>query len=148
MKPEEMLCRVKSPQNNKKWLYGYYSAAKVTRDKIAHFMKVVDKDYNAIGAAVISDINTLCRTTTLKDKKGKTIFENDIVKAITLDTSEEAFAVVRYGKFKDVNADDEDIFIGFYLETEDYCATLYQCGGEVLKYIEVVGNIFDNPELI
>ena len=85
--------------------------------------------------------------TGLTDKNGKKIFEGDIIRAITLDTGSEEIAVVCFGNFIDENNGDE--YIGFYIEFDGIKTTATQLAMEEAKNrIEVIGNIFDNPELL
>lgn len=73
--------------------------------------------------------STICQCTGLKDKNGKLIWENDIVKDDVI------YGVV---KWDDANArhiiDDRD---DGYQEYSDWW-----------HEVEVIGNVFDNPELV
>lgn len=83
----------------------------------------------------------------LTDKNGKKIFEGDIIKVITIDTNTERLAVVGFGKFIDENNGDE--YIGFYVEFDGIKITITQLEMEEVKdRFEVIGNVFDNPELV
>ena len=77
------------------------------------------------------DIATLCACTGLKDKNGKLIFENDIV---------------RCGKNCTVTWCDT--FASWRLNTSGWMYSHFF--GEACKPedVEIVGNIFDNPELL
>ena len=93
--------------------------------------------------------HTICQYIGLKDKKGKKIFEGDIFKGITEDTRETRYAVIKFGKYKDINF--EDSCYGFYFEYGREQFSLFNGEAEgynLLKLIEIVGNIFDNPELL
>lgn len=73
--------------------------------------------------------DTICQCTGLKDKNGKRIFENDILKDNVI------YGVV---KWDDANAryiidDREDGY-------QDYSEWWHEC--------EIIGNIFDDPELL
>lgn len=81
---------------------------------------------------VISD--TICQCTGLKDKNGNLIWENDIVKAKYSDGFEE-ITEVAYSK------NGYSPYLNEY-ECEGCC-----CYCEVTE-IEIIGNIFDNPELL
>lgn len=80
------------------------------------------------------DPNTICRCTGSKDKNGNLIWENDIVKAKYSDGFEE-ITEVAYSK------NGYSPYLNEY-ECEGCC-----CRCEVTE-IEVIGNIFDNPELL
>lgn len=81
------------------------------------------------------DKNTICQCTGLKDKNGKLIWENDIVNCLT----EECCGCIGW------NESEAGFYFNVLLEDgrfeEEYIYD-YQDG------IEVVGNIFDNPELL
>ena len=75
------------------------------------------------------DPSTICQCTGLEDKNGKRIFENDILKDNVI------YGVV---KWDDANAryiidDREDGY-------QDYSEWWHEC--------EIIGNIFDDPELL
>ena len=90
---------------------------------------------------------TVGQYTGLTDKNGKKIFEGDIIRAITLNTGTEEIAVVCFGNFIDENNGDE--YIGFYIEFDGIQTTATQLAMEECKNrIEIIGNIFDNPELL
>lgn len=81
--------------------------------------------------------------TGLQDKNGKEIYEGDIVYAEANDTT----SVIKYGKHRCINSGyDDDFHFGFYTDHGDGGAdeTLYPDG----TLYEVVGNIYENPELI
>lgn len=88
------------------------------------------------GSKWACDARTLCQCTGLKDKNGKLIWENDIVRTI-YDGIEHIYQVI-WDKseldFKATNGKE------FYKSNFEYLP----CCDEV----EVIGNIFDNPELL
>ena len=90
---------------------------------------------------------TVGQYTGLTDKNGKKIFEGDIIRAITLDTGSEEIAAVCFGNFIDENNGDE--YIGFFIEFDGIKTTATQLAMEECKNrIEIIGNIFDNQELL
>ena len=90
---------------------------------------------------------TVGQFTRLTDKNGSKIFEGDIISATALDTGEEQRAVVCFGNFIDENNDDE--YIGFFIEFDGIKTTITQLSMEECKNrIEVIGNIYDNKELL
>lgn len=91
------------------------------------------------------DPTTICQYTGLKDKNGKLIWENDVIKY----HFGNAYAQIRYGAYQSCFDSQETEHIGFYVdwsESRNYRKDL----GYWINMVnaEVVGNIFDNPELI
>ena len=85
------------------------------------------------------DPSTICQCTGLKDKNGKLIWENDIVAYWDAYSTESGYAEADcIGK---VVWDDETIS---FQVTNRLSAESY----EVLDECSVIGNIFDNPELL
>lgn len=80
----------------------------------------------------------IIQSTDLKDKNGKLIYENDIVKFYF--DNDEIIAVLIWDN-------DES---SFYLNTTDYFKDKYVTDYEITKQekYEVIGNIYENPELI
>ena len=129
----EILFRGKITQDE--WVYGFYENVKLEEATI-HY----------INGKIVSS-KTIGQYTGLTDKNGKKIFEGDIIRAITLDTGTEEIAVVCFGNFIDENNGDE--YIGFYIEFDGIKTTAAQLAMEECKNrIEIIGNIFDNPELL
>ncbi len=79
------------------------------------------------------DLNNLIQCTGLKDKNGKLIYQEDIVR----DTSTQTVYKVSHKK------------CAFYLENEEYIGyfhELSQCFS--ISRLEVIGNIYENPDLL
>ena len=104
------------------------------------------------------DEDTLCQCTGLKDKNGKLIWENDI---LMCHGNKKDLCKVCFGEFKVIDIEDMvavDIVQGWYykpLETdtlskcEPFCYEMPLTNYYLERMeAEVVGNIFDNPELL
>lgn len=87
------------------------------------------------------DLETVGQYTGLKDKNGKKIFEGDIVQYQPNYMSEPIYSVVEY-------CADKYNYPAFDLKKHDYEANGLQCAHEEGIGCEVIGNIFDNLELL
>lgn len=128
------LFRVKRLDNGD-WVQGYLIYAKKDcyvcenpYECMSEYSSLNGQSYG-FGGFKLVDTSTICQCTGLKDKNGKLIFENDIV------TDNVIYGVV---KWDDVNA---RYFID---DREDGYQDYYEWWHEV----KVVGNKFDNPELL
>lgn len=105
----------------------------------------------------ICDSSTLCQYTGLTDKNGKKIWENDITKLVLPDGKIRYFKVsiksvmrkvICHPDFDDITAKVE--ITGVVFEWNGY--ELFPCidtyGVPDYKMMEVIGNFFDNPELL
>nr|DAO29090.1 MAG TPA: YopX protein [Caudoviricetes sp.] len=87
------------------------------------------------------DPETLCEFTGLCDKNGKKIWENDIVLV-----AENVYSAVKFGLYHEASK-SERTHQGFYLESMDNYYYREELGYWAKESV-VVGNIFDNPELL
>lgn len=88
---------------------------------------------------------TICQNTGLTNKNGQKIWENDIVRYNEEDWF--PYAVVKYGEYK--NNGNMDCYLGFYMDWQNDNYFRVDIGYWVKnRDIEVIGNIFDNPELL
>ena len=127
----EILFRGKITQDE--WVYGFYENVKLEEATI-HY----------INGKIVSS-KTVGQYTGLTDKNGKKIFEGDIVKAIQAEYDEDkeqqpiVFEVIGEMIFEDgcfgLRAKH---FVDFY-------APMWQ---EDNVELEIIGNIYDNPELL
>ena len=118
--------------DNHYWILGFLLVNKTGK----YFIRPI------CGSALSSeevDKNTICQCTGLKDRNGKLILENDIVAYWDTYSTENGWAEADcIGK---VVWDDETLSfqVTNRLSSESY---------EVLDECSVIGNIFDNPELL
>ena len=126
--------------DNGEWVQGYLVYD--NRDKL--YRIIMEIQYST-GTCITTDNaprvdqSTICQCTGLKDKNGKLIWENDIVGYWDAYSTENGQAeAVCDGK---VVWDDETIS---FQVTNRLSAESY----EVLDECSVIGNIFDNPELL
>lgn len=124
--------------DNGEWAVGYYGVIgerSVIIEKYAENYYCPDTCGSRHGNQ-IHEVNskTICQCTGLKDKNGKLIWENDIVKGHRIN-----FGSHRHiGKVKYINGRYEIIGVKQYAGFSDALSLSY----------EVLGNIFDNPELL
>lgn len=93
------------------------------------------------------DRNTICQCTGLKDKNCKLIWENDIVKDLFSDTC----AQIKYGSYQSCFDSTKTEHVGFYVDWSGKYTKRYRKDlGYWINMVnaEVIGNIFDNPELL
>ena len=132
----EILFRGKRIDNGE-WVYGHYGEYTNMRSETISAMSVPNK--NSIYGNLCYDVDpsTVGQYTGLTDKNGKKIFEDDIVK-VTDDNGEMNVCScgIGYVLFYDgVWYIDDEVNDGLYDVSKIY-------------YIEVIGNIHDNPELL
>ena len=83
------------------------------------------------------DPETICQCTGLTDKNGKKIWENDIVRRTDLhNVKEPSVGFIEYDM-------ENTAFLIHWIDVVNYSATY-----PWKERIEVIGNIFDNPELL
>ena len=121
--------------DSSEWMYGY---VEVLKDGKCFIMKP-----NGIGYEV--DPSTVGQYTGKTDKHKVKIFEDDIIRA----NNDGAVGVIRFGEA--IGIYPEVCHVGFYVswqgENKDYLRA--DLGYWVSRRdVEVVGNIYDNPELL
>lgn len=92
-----------------------------------------ETDIEGYGGHYEIDPETLCQYTGVADKNGKQIWENDIVKHEISDT----IGTVKWC---------EEDYVGWFVD--DVVIDEQQFTDEMWNECEVIGNIFDNPELL
>lgn len=99
------------------------------------------------------DINTVCQFTGLHDAKGNKIWENDIVKMVNEETSIPApYIRYTYGDIAKIKCLASGFTMCRPLNDSDIPNTIGNVDNYKLwnyqGWIEVIGNTFDNPELL
>ena len=122
--------------NNGEWVEGYYAVARDRKGLTQHNILIADNDIGYFKWIVV-DPSTICQCTGLKDKNGKSIWENNILVGYLDDMYPEnaTYAQVIWDKN------------GFYTK-EQYSDDISLMDEFDEKHFEVCGNIFDNPELL
>ena len=91
------------------------------------------------------DESSICQCTGLKDKNGKLIWENDIVAYYFGKTC----APICFGSYQSCFDNTKTEHVGFYVNWNDKCNYRKDLGYWInMIEADVVGNIFDNPELL
>ena len=144
----EILFKAKRIDNGE-WVEGYYCIKKpyCFDDRIGS-KEIIITEHSSTGT-VSFEVNqeTICQYTGLTDKNGNKIWENDIIKKHfytdydSFVNSEEYIGKVEY----------LDCAWCIRWKREDYMVTVPICmamdNSHDAEYFEVIGNIFDNPEL-
>ena len=129
---DRYLYKAKSKDNGE-WVQGYYVKGLDMYDKEIHLIFEPATSFYSNGETAgwyEVDPSTICRYTGLTDKNGKLIWENDIVKI----NNSEVNTIVTFRDFEIICTIPRGKYYKHRLEYD-------------MEY-EVIGNIFDNPELL
>lgn len=133
----EILFRGKDAETGK-WIYGWVFGNKAKSIIEIDTEYVIEEGVEAYYTSVVIP-ETVGQYTGLKDKKGKDIFEGDIH-----EYDGRHFAV-KFGYYTD---DDTHIeMYGWYLDSNSLEEQV-SLGVDSEKYVNIIGNITDNPELL
>ena len=112
------------------WIEGYLSDEEYISNGDGEFL--IDKD-------------TVCQYTGLIDKSGNKIWENDVIRYY----SGEVYAPVKFGEYQNWFDSTSTCHVGFYVDWDEKYGIRKDLGYWInIANVEVVGNIFDNPELM
>lgn len=128
---------------NGDWVYGL-----IERIYDERFPNIPSSMIDQYGVSNIDvDYKTISEYTGLTDKNGKKIFDGDIVKCYDKNVDESFCAIIMFGnpngfynygwQLKPIGETDFNVDILCWVDMEDTGA-----------YIEIIGNIFENPELL
>lgn len=138
---DRYLFKAKRVYNGGKWVQGYYVKGLDMYDKEVHLIFGPNTMFYSSGETdgwYKVDPSTICQCTGLKDKNGNMIWENDIC-----DRKEQYPEIVKY-----CNGDWtlDYSYVSNKKSGANYCNLGFYT--EERKCVEVIGNIFDNPELL
>ena len=142
--------------SDNKWVYGYFNGMDQT-EELGEVVCIKDSDemYNFCSK------ETLGEFTSLYDKNGKGIYAGDIVKFL----DSEYMVIFEVGTFglgsyiqidydkieKEVEETTDNDYSGVHCDNFISLWTIYwnfNCDDDVITQIEVIGNIYENKELI
>ena len=118
------------------WVEGYLSYPFCT-EKGNESYYFYAKDSLDFFCRCVVDASTICQCTGRNDKNGKLIYENDIMVAYYDEENPEhgTYVMVAWREYRWVTVENN---------SDDPCPL----DDFTIKHFEVVGNIFDNPELL
>lgn len=135
--------------STEEWVQGYYAVIKgkpviISKEPEEFFYPATMEKRKG---HVVTEVRpeTICQCTGLQDEKGTLIWENDVIKY----HFGNEYAQIRYGAYQSCFDSQKAEHIGFYVdwsESRNYRKDL----GYWINMVnaKVVGNIFDNPELL
>lgn len=103
-------------------------------------LQVIECEKYEVIPETIVDFTGLC------DKHGNKIFEGDILETAGPDGADYQ-DVVHFGHFNDDDNHGNE-YIGFYVKSGNYTTSLLEMPLGKHNYCYVIGNIYDNPELL
>lgn len=130
--------------DNGEWVTGSLITCEDGTYKIATSLLESKANEPVLVCAYDVDRNTICQCTGLRDK---TIWENDMVK----DLFSDACAQIKYGSYQNCFDSAKAEHIGFYVDWSGKYTKRYRKDlGYWINMVnaEVIGNAFDNPELL
>ena len=123
---------------------GYYAVARDRKGLTQHNILIADNDIGYFKWIVV-DPSTICQCTGLRDKHGKLIFENDIIKY----NFGEEYAPIKYGVYQSCFDSTKTGHCGFYVDWPDSENKRKDLGYWInMVDAEIAGNVFDNTELL
>lgn len=138
--------------HNGAWVYGFYVHFKYLDGREEHAICAGDARssvYNVYNFWREVCQETVGQYTGLKDKNGKKIFENDILKIAQTKNGSFYFGIVKFGTYiDDFDINDIKEHIGFYIEEKYGITGILSPKHDEWDSYKVIGNIFDNPELL
>lgn len=137
----EIKFRGKRLFDNKEWKYGFYylyidNLGKEFHNILNEEEQVTVNEYGATVPAFTNiDKNTLGQYTGLKDVNGKEIYEGDIV---LINKEKNIKGIVKYS----------ETYAEFIVVNTNNITDEYEPLADYKKYLEILGNEYENPELL
>lgn len=145
----EILFRGKRIDNGE-WLYGDLIKNLIFdgREKEIRIGDIYFEHNGDIHSSAVRKVipDTVGQFTGLYDKNGTKIFEGDILETEGFDGTVYR-DVVCFGRFNDDDNRGTE-YIGFYVKSGNYTTSLLEMPLGEHNYCGVIGNIYDNPELL
>lgn len=126
-------------KDNGKWREGYLYITHNNEYEIGKY----DEEVNIERMTYIVIPETVGQCTGLEDKNGKLIFEGDIMISPI-----GRKAIVSFGTYKPWSTSDSDDFESWKLSVVGMNNAECGLGKRCVGFMEVIGNIHDNPELL
>ena len=122
--------------DNGEWVQGNIFLD-IEKNKSSETYRIYPVDH--VDICRIVDETTICQCTGLKDKNGKLVWENDIASYSDLITGDKKIICIEWNKMQASFVRKYRSPMGLqYLYIDEYIASR----------MEIIGNIFDNPELL
>lgn len=135
----EILFRAKKVEGGE-WVDGY-----IVKKHGTYFLYDINNSDTCRQNNYLIDEDTICQYTGLTDMNGKKIWEGDIIKY----HFGEVYAPVKFGEYQSCFDSTSTSHVGFYVDWDEKHDVRKDLGYWIkLVDAEVVGNIFDNPELL
>lgn len=126
--------------NKGEWVYGYYNQSIMSNGVKVTEIRELAGERPTYQVFCEVDPATVGQYTGLKDKNGKEIWENDIIRGV-----DGSIGVIRYGDHFDFEVDNRVNFFGYYVDFPRFQLSLT---ADSEGWAEVIGNEWENPELI
>lgn len=159
----DMLCKAKR-KDNSKWVEGYYApihagSLNALREPIKEEKRVIIS-YMKNNGMIFDEVypETICRETGMTDKNGKKIWENDI---LMCHSNKNDLCKVVHGEFYVIDVETlekVEKVVGWHYEVletdalskvEPFCIPMPLTDEYIDRCeMEVIGNMWDNPELL
>lgn len=136
--------------NDGKFHYGYLSRLYEDRGEGKKGDFCISNNSFCPYAYLVTRPETIGQCTGIKDKNGNLIYEGDIVKIIDKSSRKEPFiGVVEYTKIASFEANCNGLYMHLHeSKTYENISMVEKIFCTSLREIEVIGNIYENPELL